>query len=115
LNVILDGNQFLIDLKTESMLISILKKVGLAFLMIGIVVFLANVFRPENAIASGSGFTRIIPAVVYPFKMALGSATLFLIASFTLKPKNWKIVYLILLGINLIYLFYCVQTYVVIE
>ena len=94
------------------MWLSILKKIGLAFLMIAIVVFLANVFRPENAIAIGSGFTRIIPAVVYPFQLALGSATIFLILSFVLKPKAWKIAFAVLLVINLIYLFYCVQTYV---
>ncbi len=94
------------------MLISILKKIGLAFLLIGIIVFLANIFRPENAVASGSGFTRIIPAVVYPFKLALGTATLFLIASFTMKPKGWKITYFILLAINLVYLIYCIQAYV---
>ena len=95
------------------MWLSIFKKIGLAFLMIAIVVFLANVFRPENAFASGSGFTRIIPAVVYPFKMALGCATIFLVLSFLLKPKGWKAAYFILLGINLIYLFYCVRTYVI--
>ena len=76
------------------MWIFILKKIGLAFLMIAIVVFLANVFKPENAIAIGSGFTRIIPAVVYPFKLALGSATIFLVLSFLLKPKSWKIAYI---------------------
>jgi len=86
--------------------------VGLAFLMVGLILLLANIFRPENAIRSGSGFTRIIPAVVYPFKMALGSATLFLIASFVLKPKGWKFAYLALLVINLIYLVYCIRTYV---
>ena len=94
------------------MALDILKKIGLAFLMIAIIVFLANVFRPENAVAIGSGFTRIIPAVVYPFKLAMGSATIFLASSFMLKPKWWKLTYSILLVINLAYLFYCVRTYV---
>lgn len=94
------------------MWLSILKKVGLAFLMIAIVVFLANIFRPENAIAIGSGFTRIIPAVIYPFKFSMACATMFLALSFFLKPKGWKITYAVLLVINLIYLFYCIQTYV---
>jgi len=80
--------------------------------MIVIVVFLANIFRPENASAIGSGFTRIIPAVVYPFRIAMGSATIFLILSFVLKPKSWKIAYVLILLINLVYLFYCIQTYV---
>jgi hypothetical protein len=94
------------------MVVSIFKKIGLAFLMIAIVVLLANVFRPENAITIGSGFTRIIPSVVYPFKMALGSATIFLVLSFILKPKEWKVAYVVILGINLVYLIYCIQTYV---
>ena len=72
--------------------------------MIAIVLLLANVFRPENAITSGSGFTRIIPSVVFPFRMALSSASIFLVLSFILKPKEWKIAYAVLLVFNLIYL-----------
>jgi hypothetical protein len=94
------------------MVVSILKKIGLAVLLIGVILLLANIFRPENASRIGSGFTRIIPAVTYPFKMALFSATIFLISSFTLKPKTWKVVYFVLFAINLVYLIYCIRTYV---
>ena len=94
------------------MLLNILKKVGLAFLMIGIILLLANIFRPENALASGTGFTRIVPAVIFPFRLALFSATIFLVSSFILKPKGWRWVYFVFLGINLLYLVYCIRTYV---
>ncbi len=94
------------------MLNSILKKVGLAILLIGVVILLANVFRPENAMGSGSGFTRVFPAVFYPTKFAMFSATIFLIAAFMLKPRTWKVVYFVLFAINVIYLIYCIRIYV---
>ncbi len=97
------------------MAIDILKKIGLAFLLAGIIVLLANVFRPENASAFGSGFTRTFPAVAYPARLALFSATIFLIAAFILKPKGWKIAWGVLLAINLIYLVYCIRTYIGVE
>ncbi len=94
------------------MVVSILKKIGLGVVLIGVILLLANIFRPENASGIGSGFTRIIPAVAYPFRMALFSATIFLISSFTLKPKTWKVIYFVLFAINLLYLIYCIWTYV---
>ena len=95
------------------MAIDIFKKIGLAFLLAGIIVLLANVFRPENASAVGTGFTRTVQAVAFPSRLALFSATIFLIAAFFLKPKSWKILWGILLAINLGYLVYCIQTYTI--
>lgn len=90
----------------------ILKKAGLAFLMVAIVLLLANVFRPENASFVGSGFTGITPAVAYPARFALLSAMIFLVGSFILKPRVWQTAWFIILAINLIYLVYCIRTYV---
>lgn len=91
----------------------ILKKAGLAFLMVAIVLLLANVFRPENALFVGSGFTGSTPAVAYPARFALLSAMIFLISSFILKPRSCRTAWFVLLAINLVYLVYCIRTYVV--
>ena len=91
---------------------TILKNLLLALLLIAIILFLGKVFLPENALRIGSGFHAQTPALTYPMKLVLFSAVLFFGSSFFWKDKKLMIGYFILLGINLIYLFYCMQTYV---
>ncbi|MEM6964530.1 MAG: hypothetical protein AAF573_07185 [Bacteroidota bacterium] len=91
---------------------TILKNIGLAILLVGLILFLGKAFVPENAMRVGSGFHRHTPALSYPIKLAFVSAIGYLVLSLFLDGKKLWISYVIVLLCNLGYLFYCLKTYV---
>ncbi|MFK7772263.1 MAG: hypothetical protein AB8F94_08985 [Saprospiraceae bacterium] len=91
---------------------TIIKNIILAICLIALVLFLARTFLPENAIRIGSGFQRYTPAISYPMKLAFLSAFIYLICAYFFEGKKLLIGYVILIGLNLTYLFYCLKTYV---
>ena len=90
----------------------LLKNIALAVGLLALILFLANLFLPENASRVGSSFTSSTPAISYPMKFAFLSALIYLVAAYFLKGKKLILGYLILVGLNLIYLIYCLKTYV---
>lgn len=88
------------------------KNIALAIGLLALILFLANLFLPENASRVGSSFTRSTPAISYPMKFAFLIALIYLIGAYFFKGKKLILGYLILVGLNLIYLLYCLKTYV---
>ena len=89
----------------------ILSKLGLAILLIGITVLLANIFKPENPEHVGSGFTSIFPAVFYPIRFSMFLAGVFFILSLFVEKKTWIVTFVVFLLLDLAYLVYCLMTY----